>query len=243
MNAAQDIENFYIEVLNNAENVRYGDLHFFYEVLKKNHQSFTEITSQMKQNHGVFQSIDEMEDLANLLLNLINNEFKDMEIKIDFLEYSECFLYYVERIRVHKHILEELSQTSLISSAEILNDLEIEQIQDINYNIGMIIQRLANCPLMDMNPVFIDDVELETKVSHTFYAVADIFLQKYKNHALPRGYILNCTLPKEYTFEKWRALRLVREIISLDYERGIDAETIKGEINYMRNVEPQYMNT
>lgn len=110
MDSAKKIEEFYSEVLRESEKVKYGDLTFFYELLQRNEEPFKNITFKMKQYHGLFHSISEMEELANSLLNLINNEFKNMEIKIDFLEYSECFLYYVERIRIHTNMLLELQK-------------------------------------------------------------------------------------------------------------------------------------
>lgn len=102
--------DFYKEVKEYAFNLKYGDLEFFSELLENNYKTFKEITDKMLQRESIMQSIDEMEKNANDLLAFIEKAFANTHIKADFLDSAWCFIYYVDRIKVHRDAIIKLQK-------------------------------------------------------------------------------------------------------------------------------------
>ena len=63
------------------------------------------ITEKMKS----VKSIHEMEVQTDALFELIELTFVNMSIKADFLEYSQGFYHYIERIKIHQDVLQKLN--------------------------------------------------------------------------------------------------------------------------------------
>lgn len=104
----KDIElliKFYKEVKDYASDLRYGDLDFFRKLLHNNYDKFIAITEKMKS----VKSIHEMEVQTDALFELIELTFVNMSIKADFLEYSQGFYHYIERIKIHQDVLQKLN--------------------------------------------------------------------------------------------------------------------------------------
>lgn len=96
---------FYNEVKDYSSDLRYGDLGFFRELLANNYDKFIAITDKMES----VNNLDDIEIYTATLFEFIESTFANTHIRIDFLEYSQSFHYYVERIKVHKDVLQKLS--------------------------------------------------------------------------------------------------------------------------------------
>lgn len=107
-NNTKTLVEFYEEVKEYAFNLKYGDLGFFRDLLESNYKTFKELTDKMQQRDSITESIDEMEQNAKALLAFIEKAFANTNIKTDLLEYSQNFIYYVERLKLHRNALLKL---------------------------------------------------------------------------------------------------------------------------------------